>query len=94
MTNSHISTGPGGTMFAGPDAIKLYQAKTLATFLRLYAKSGIIPTRGVTITKMLASAHALTGKRYKRGDAVKAAADLDHWSSVMLSALPVTNAED
>ncbi len=67
MTDSSITLGKNGTVcFHGSDAIKVYQAATLATHLKLWAKTKIIPTRGVTITKMLALAGNLTGKTYGR----------------------------
>jgi hypothetical protein len=89
MTDSSITISSSGTTFAGPDATHLFRAKMLASALGLYAKCGIIPTRGVTITKMLAMASTYSGKKYKRGDAAKAQADVAEWANTMLAALPV-----
>lgn len=93
MTDSSITlNASGGMTFDGPDAVQLYRAKLLASSLKLYARSGIIPTRGVTITKMLAFASAYTGKRYKRGEAMKAHDDVQAWAAAMMAALPISEA--
>jgi hypothetical protein len=99
MTNtpdSFIKTSDAATSFVGPDAIKLYQAKSLEKMLRLYAKTGMIPTRGVTLTKMLTLAANIIGRdkpypkaRTRQAAAERAADDLKTWSSTMLSALPI-----
>lgn len=80
----------GGVTFSGPDAVAFVRAAALASSLKLYAVAKIIPTRGVTITKMLAIATGITGKRYKRGEALKAAADVEKWAREMKAALPQT----
>ena len=87
--DSCIIVGKEGTTFVGRDATELVRAVMLANSLRLYVKSGIIPTRGVTITRMLQMAHRYTGKAYKRGQAALAAADVAVWIETMKSALPV-----
>lgn len=91
MTNSEIKTGIGGTVFAGPDAVKLYQATALASGLRLYAKTGMKPNRAWSPSNMLKAATGITGKPYKRGQYEQAANDLKIWSDTMASALPVSN---
>jgi len=89
MTESKIVYSQGGGItFVGPDAVNFYRAAALASSLGLYAKCGMIPTRGVTITKMLAIASEYTGKKYKRGDAAKAEADVRIWVQTMKAALP------
>jgi hypothetical protein len=87
--DSSITISAGGTTFAGPDAVMLFRTAALASALGLYAKCGMIPTRGVTITRMLQSASAVTGKKYKRGEALKAQADLKTWCDAMKAAIPV-----
>ncbi len=77
------------TSFVGHDSVKLYQACVLESSLRLYAKTGMIPTRGMTITKLLALATSFTGKAYKRGEHLKAAADVATWHQTMLAGLLV-----
>lgn len=90
MTDSHIIYNKNGhaVSFVGPDAVELYRVATLASSLKLYAKTGIIPTRGVTCKRMLEMASRYTGKSYKRGAALDAAADLDVWVKAMKAALP------
>ena len=54
----------------------------------------MLPTRGVTITKMLQFASTYTGKDYGRGNVTKAqaaAADMTVWIETMRSALPVVD---
>lgn len=89
MNDSHIKTGAGGTVFAGPDAVRLFQAAAIASALRLYAKTGMQANRAYTPTAMLKAASAITGKAYKRGKYEQAAADLTTWCDAMKAALPI-----
>ena len=84
----HTSAGP---MFVGPDAVRLQQAITLRSAIKMYVMSSgqIIPTRGMGITKMLALAGTITGKKYKRTQTTQAQADLHIWIETMKSALPI-----
>lgn len=95
---SHImKIGPdGGTFFAGPDAIALYRAITIRAALRMYAQCGMLPTRGMTPTKMLRAAGEYTGQYYGRvnvNKCQKAIKDLDEWIAAMRAALPVYDHE-
>jgi hypothetical protein len=76
------------TSFVGSDATNYVRAELLASSLRLYAECGICPTRGVTATKMLKMAAGYTGKIYKRGQYLTAAADVKKWADEMKAALP------
>lgn len=89
MEESYVKISSSATTYAGPDATNFYRAATLRGSLKLYAECKIIPTRGVTITKMLAMATKYTGKKYKRGEALKAANDISKWIDAMRSALPI-----
>lgn len=89
MTDSHIKTGPGGTVFVGPDATAFFRAATIASGLRLYAKTGMRPNRLWTPSAMLKAATGITGKPYKRGQYEKAAADVTLWADTMKAALPI-----
>jgi hypothetical protein len=57
-------------------AIDIYRARVIASSLRLYAKTGMKPNRAYTPTSMLKAASGITGEKYKRGEYLKAAADL------------------
>jgi len=89
--DSFISLSPSGTLFSGPDAIRLQQAITLRSAIKMYVRSGgqIIPTRGMGITKMLALTTNITGKKYKRTQTEDAMRDLHIWIETMKSALPI-----
>jgi hypothetical protein len=89
MTESMIVCTPTGTTFAGPDATSLYRVMILESSLRLWLKTGLIPTKGFTIMKMLALAETYTAKHYKRGQAELAAYDLRVWIDAMKSAMPI-----
>lgn len=89
MSQSRIVRSAGATTFEGPDAIALVQAITLRGAIQLYLRTGLIPTRGVTITKMLALATSITKKPYRRGQGEQAIADLKAWSDALRCALPV-----
>lgn len=62
--NTAITHHDGGTTYTG-DAITLYRWKALQQAIILYTKTGLIPTRGVTISKMLKAATEITSRPYK-----------------------------
>jgi hypothetical protein len=93
MDDSYISHGKGGTMFSGPDAVRLFQAMSLHAGLGLL-KAGIKPTRDWTITKALHAAAQYTGKTYKRTEIDRARIDLKIWIDTMRSALPIERSND
>lgn len=88
MDESYISHDKGGTMFAGPDAVMLFQAIALRSGLGLF-KVGIKPGRGWTIKRALQMATSYTRKPYKRTEIDRAMADLALWIHAMRSALPI-----
>lgn len=90
MTNSEITISAGGTVFAGPDAVRLFQARTIARALRLYAATGMRANRAYTPSAMLKAAGSITGKRYPRGWYIQAADDLKTWADTMQAALPIS----
>lgn len=78
MSQNEISFhGNGGAIYAGPKGVNVFRLRVLAGAIRLYAKCGVIPTRGVTISKMMKQAEADTGKKFKRGAYIEAAEALD-----------------
>ena len=91
MSDSFIQHTAGGVLFSGPDAVRLQQAITLRSAIKMYVRSGgqIIPTRGMGITKMLTLTTGITGKKYKRTQAEDAMRDLHIWIETMKSALPI-----
>ena len=93
--DSYIFNSPSGTMFCGPDAVRLQQAITLRSAIKMYVVSSgqIIPTRGMGITKMLAHATTITGLKYKRTQTAEAMRDLHIWIETMKSALPIFQQE-
>lgn len=91
MSNdSYIITDINGKVLAyvGPDATALVKAKLLKVSLGVY-QFGIIPTKGMTLTKALAIVTTYTGKRYKRSEWEKAQQDLEVWIKTMHVALPI-----
>ena len=89
MTTPDVSISVSGTSYSGPDAVAQYRARVLASSLRLYARTGIRPTRGVGPARMLQLASAITHKKYKRGEHMRAADDVTQWADTMLAALDV-----
>lgn len=89
--NSVIKYSDGHTAFVGPDAVAFYRATVIACGLRLYANARIRPNRHWTPTAMLAAASQITGKRYKRGEYLKASDDVTEWARTMKAALPVVD---
>jgi hypothetical protein len=86
-----VAESDGGISFVGYDAVSLYRVMQLRMALGLYAKCGMIPTRGVGPKRMLGIASEYTGKRYAatRAHATLAVDDLTVWIETMKSALPV-----
>ena len=89
MTENYIQRGETHTTFVGPDATNLYRAAMLKSAMGLYLKTGIKVNRMYTPTAMLATAGAITGKRYKRGQMADAVADLSVAIEAMRAAVPV-----
>lgn len=89
--NSELQVDKTGKVSAyiGPDATQLFRAKATKMAISLHQKTGMIPTRGVTITKLFTIAGQYTGKKYKRGEHEKAISDLSIWINTMVTALPV-----
>ncbi len=92
MTDSMLTYNKKGqfTGASGPDAVNLVRAGYLWQGIKGYIETNgrMIPTRGVTITKMLKMAEGYTGKTYKLKDKQKAADDLKAWMDTMKLALP------
>lgn len=87
---SEITVTPGGVMYSGKDATSLVRAIYAKNALTFYVKTGLKVTRTATPTVLLSIATEYTGHKYKRGQYVKAAHDLDVWINTMKAALPVT----
>lgn len=74
-TSDYRERSKNGHVFVGSD-VNIYVLATLASGLRLYAKTGMKPNRNWTPTNMLKAASQHTGKTYKRGQYEQAATDL------------------
>ena len=81
MNASIKQTEGGATVFSGRAAVDVFRAKTLATALRLYAKTGMKPNRMYTPTNMLVMASQITGQTFKRGQFEQAAQALTDWAA-------------
>ena len=93
MSNeSVITTGPGGTMYAGKDSVELFRANLLKNSLRM-ASRGLKPTRGFTLKYGLELCRRYTGRGYKRTEVEQAIKDLTVWIETMKSAIPVEHKE-
>lgn len=92
MSDSHIvysKSRKEATSYVGRDATQLFRVNMLKVSIRLWLKTGMKPTRGVGIKKMLEMASVYTGRKYKTSQAAEAIDDLHNWVSVMVSALPI-----
>ena len=81
MNASITQTESGAIVFAGGDAVQVFRAKTIASALRLYAKTGMKVNRAYTPTNMLAAATQITGTKFKRGQFEEAAKALTDWAN-------------
>jgi hypothetical protein len=70
------------TTFIGTDGTNTYRAIATKSAIKMHKACGMIPTRGVTITKLFKIASSYTGKTYKRGQHDQAIADLQVWIDV------------
>lgn len=84
-----IRTG-GGFSITGRDGVHFYRAIVLRQSIKMFAATGMKPTRGVGGPQMLTLAGEYTGKKYKRGQYDAAVADLSVWIETMRAALPTT----
>lgn len=87
---SHIEYRADGnaSAFVGPDAVAVFAGATLASAMRLYARTGIRVSRSYTPTAMLKRAGEICGKKYKRNEMAQAAEDVATWVQTMKAALP------
>ena len=90
MNEASITVSPQATVYSGERATRMLQGRVLASSLRLYVKTGMIPSRGVTITYMLKLAEQITGQKLKRGEALKAAEAVQAWADKERDAIGVT----
>jgi len=67
------------TTFIGTDGVNTYRAIATKAAIKMHQACGMIPSRGVTITKLFKVASEYTGKAYKRGQHAQAIADLQVW---------------
>lgn len=88
--DSYILTQPDGQVisYVGEDAARYYQARIVLAALRAI-KAGFRMTRTATPTNLYKTAKQFTGKDYKRGQIDLAIADMEHWVSYMMLALPI-----
>ena len=77
------------TSYIGRDATQLFRVNMLKSSIKLWMKTGVMPTRGIGIQKMLKMAEMYTGRKYKKSEAAYAVEDLHNWVTVMVSALPI-----
>lgn len=90
VEESYITHKEGvATTYVGPDATNLFRAKALRIGLKGWIKFKMIPTRGVTITKMLKMVTEYTGKKYTPKQAEQAVVDLSIWIDTMVTAMPL-----
>ena len=87
--DSGVTIANHATTYFGRDGVELFRVKTLKSSISLWLKCGLIPTRGVTITKMLKLATHYTGQKYTTKKAQQAVEDLQAWIDTMSSALPI-----
>ena len=79
--------------FTGREEVNTFVMITLKHGLILYARTGMRPNRAWTITNMLRKASSITGKPYKRGDAMRAAGDLEAMLEAIKANMRATESE-
>lgn len=84
MKASIKQTESGAVVFSGRGAVEVFRARTIASALRLYAKTGMKANRAYTPTNMLKAAEAITGTKFKRGQHEQAAQALTEWADAQI----------
>lgn len=69
------------TTFTG-NGVDVFVAIALKHGIIMYAAHGMIPNRGWTITKMMAKAREITGKKFTNREYDKASRALESWIDV------------
>lgn len=85
-----VTFSNGSTSFTG-EAVSLFRVMQIKSSIRLHRDTGMIPTRGVTITRMLTMAGEITGKKYKRGHHDAAINDLTVWIEAAKASMPIVD---
>lgn len=75
-----IETLENGDVVITGNGIKVFQATALANALKLYAKTKMQMTRGVTPGRMMKMAGEITGKTFRARDYMGAAVALAEWA--------------
>ena len=90
MTESYIQYDSNGDArsFVGRAAVEVFRAATLVSAMKLYRATKMLPNRMYTPTNMLATAGAIVGKRYRRGEMELAIRELGEWVKTAKAALP------
>lgn len=73
-----ITHSQHGTIFTG-SAVHIMRAATVRSAIRMYIHSGMLITRGMTISKLMRAASDITDKKFKARDYAGAMAALDQW---------------
>ena len=83
----------GGTAFVGRKAVAVFQYTVVASGLRMYARTGMKPSRQWTPAAMMAKASELTGKVFKGRDYIAAAEALEKAAKEMAGEIHQDNAQ-
>lgn len=95
MSEPHIHYyGKEGVSFSGKEAVEVCRVATLISAIKLSGKTGMVITRGFTLTKGLKMATTYTKVQYKRTEWQKAVDDLTAWMELMKSTIPTTVEKD
>jgi hypothetical protein len=81
---STITQIAGATVFEGREAVEVYRASALAAACKLYANTKMLVNRAYTPTNMLKVAEQITGKKFKRGEHMKAHTELKAWAAAQI----------
>lgn len=88
MSITHSADGT--VTFAGADAVKVYQARALASACKLLDK-GIKPNRAYTKTAVIATANRLMSSRFTTRELLACGAALTEWADAQTASLQKGN---
>ncbi len=79
--------------FVGEQAVHIFYARALREAIRLHQKTGLIPRRGVTITKMMKQTQRVTGQKFSIHQHEEAISALEKWEAEQVPKIEIRKGE-
>lgn len=93
MTGSSFEYHEDGSLAVASGAVEVFRLATLASALKLYSTTRILPNRSVNATDLLTLANRATGHHYRRGQYAMAAEGVLEVMRRLKATVPVVGRE-